>query len=581
MQDLTRHRNEGRDDDGNVVLDISGPLNEELDDTLLVPDEYHVILKQAYKDFWKRTGNLIAAKTAAGFASFLGMKFIAYLGENYGAAETPINSLRIIVITAASIPFAASNISISDKVDDKTKQGNIINVVVASYGYALIIGGSTALALNGAKSILQSFNQPEVFVNIADDFYDTFKYSMIPAVYMASHYQILTAIRKTLPINFAFIAGSATAILFEFGYIKGELNITSQGEKGFGISMTIGNSVAAGLLMLYLTYEMIKHRNYRTQFSLKESLKELAQHFGLGIFLNIIAGIELGALFGAAMLIGKTLDARQTSLYNIITQYAFFSFIAQDCFRTVITSMVGNIIGQRNGILTSHQYLDEHQLARIATEVRHNLNKTILADISSTFILTIPQLVLSIAAAEPIARSFEANCDDEYIELLRTLFALFAAGQIFDHVRSAYGAALYADRKFHIPAAISIIFVLGGGFGGAALALQNGATIHTVIAINAISVALATLTMAGLWHFRQVNQMCDVPKIHKELHEKKALLNKSEQHSPAKTIGRIGLLSSKSNSTSVQISDDDVVNSHEHAGFNWGDDESLKRKAIR
>lgn len=525
---------------------------EIIDDLIVQLKTVDLTYRQAYKDFWWRATPLIISQASMGFASFWGMKLIASLHSDYSAAETPVNALRVLALTMATIPFVATNISASKKIDNEKEQGNIINTIVASHVYAAVVSTSCMLALTGAKGALHTFKQPDEILDFAKEFFDSYKNTVIPSVFLSVYYQTLCAMKNTWPVGGAYFLGSSINVILEHGFIKGDLGMKADGVSGYGKAVTIGNSVAVGLLAIYLAQKLVRNRNYLTNFSCKEIAKEIGIHTGFGVALNFIVGIELAALFGGSMLIGANLDKSQRSQYNILSQYAFFSFVVQTTFRTVVTSMVGHTRGQRDNDLNIILSSDADELRELSKQVRSNLNKVMFTAISSSLAVSLLQLITFIAAAAPIANSFQADSDEDFVNSLRSALTIFCVGQVFDHIRNVYGSALFGNENLFIPTLVSLVFVLGVSFGGTALALNFGADLHTVLGINVASLVLGTSSMAAMWHKREVDKMCNVHQIQADLHEKKPLTSDKKDSTQAKAtlLGGLGIYKTSSRTTS-------------------------------
>jgi Na+-driven multidrug efflux pump len=461
---------------------------------------------QAMKENWREGLPIVLSTAAQQISMFWGMKLLSECGKDYNSAEQSINAVYYLTFFASTMPFLAVNQFIASKFHDDEKKGEIINDLIASSANIVIISTSTALALGSSRSVLTKMGHPDAVIEISGQYFDFYRYAVLPTIASGAVSQALTGLEDTVPIGVVNTLSAIACVIAQYAFVKGTMGQSQGCSVGLSKSATIQMTASATLLLGYLIGKMYRHPEWRSKPSVQKILKSFLGQTGFGLLIDLIVSAETGALFLLTGLIAKHIGKKGLGDFNIITQFFSIGVPLQIAIRQATTAIMSRTKSKRDNmakriVRSSHVVINE---ALDTLNVRC-ANRAIYAGVLNCSAVSVLQFIASVSATKLVVQAFDDQATSEDIIHMRQIFVIYNLVNALDAIRNMYAAGLAANKNIVVPFLLSIFMILGATVGFSELDLALGGELFDVFGINGGAIAVAVGALGYYWHKKESN----------------------------------------------------------------------------
>lgn len=375
--------------------------------------------------------------------NFIGMVFIARLGQQQLAAGALVAALCNTVMVIAMSPLLATGITVSrlygggqnQEIGAEVRQGWLVSIAVGLFG---------AFVFWNLPLVLQWLHEPAELLPLTRPYFQAMAWGVVPSLVMASCHQIFFPVKKgNLVVVFSSINLVGT-IGLGYALIHGYAGLPAMGMQGWAWAISIMNwlLMAATLCYLRLAPSFARYELFR--FDRLWDPTRLAAFFQIGVPITVQFSSELLAFSAVNIMVGW-LGVGALSVQQIVIQCSTLALMVPMGAGQASTILIGMAAGRK-----------EFGAIREIGLVGLMLVVGVMTAIAALYLLA-PMAVVGLYLKP------DATENAALVSLARTMLAIVAFTQIVDAARNLLLAALRGVRDVWYPmwANMGLLWVFG------------------------------------------------------------------------------------------------------------------------
>lgn len=369
---------------------------------------------------------------------FIGMIFIAHLGEKELAAGALVTALTNTITVIAMSPLLAISIIIS-RYCGENKKAEIGIVVRQGWLISLIMGIIGWILFWNLPILLTYLDQPSALIPLIRGYFHGIAWGIIPSFLLASCHQMFFPIRRGKLVVYLSVLNLILTLFLGSSLIYGLYGLPKLGMEGWAYGIAIANWILLIAVLLYLFF----HKEFTPfdifNFKGKLDFEKLKLFFKISCPITMQFSSELIAFSVMNIMVGW-LGVKELSVQQILLQCS------------MVALMIPLGVGQACTILISYAMgNNEKYLIRNICFVGMTLVIFSMMIIAGVYWI-VPEKIISLYI--PLNDSNQA-----IIHLATIMLALVAFNQLADAVRNLVIASLRGLQDIWHPMWINMVLL--------------------------------------------------------------------------------------------------------------------------
>lgn len=373
-------------------------------------------------------------------------KFLTLLAPQGSSASSSVSAFSSVVLGGAVGLVLSTGLNVGPLVGQKKlKQAG--EIAKTAFVLSISVGVISSALMLATREIF-----PHIFdkssAKIASDFLSGYSIGVAPLMLSVEGLQIafINGDWFVPPLSMGMLCFAAGGMSYLLGFK------TNLGALGIGLGGSVGNTIVAALMALWLARSKYKKYEFYS-LGIEQFREKMKTLLGDGWKLAFQRLTEWLNLFLITILIGIKSNSELGALNAAILSQVLFGVASQS-------------FGQAVGMLTSQNYgamknLEIDLVANNSDLIKHHKSNIKIVAWGTLCALSTNAAISTalFLARKPLAEMFSADKNENALELTQTLLWINAIGLVFDSLRITLSGALRGWKDLLVPSVISFVLM--------------------------------------------------------------------------------------------------------------------------